>query len=115
MATPLESIPAVATGAGVTGLFAVAVAFIRRKKSPGEVGDTIANAFGKLVDQLQEENASHLKQIDHLREEGQRLRGQLAKLRAFAELVIRHIASLEQIIKDSGGVPPDRPELPALD
>lgn len=104
-----------AVTAAVTGAFAWLAARAGRRRSPDQVGDTIANAFKTLVDELQEENARHLKQLNLLREEGQRLRGQLLKLRAHAEVLFRHIASLEALIRGHGADPPARPALPNLD
>ena len=104
-----------AVTAAVTGVFAWLAARAARRRSPDQVGDTIANAFKTLVDELQEENARHLAAVNQLREEGHRLRGQLQKLRAYADVLFRHIASLEALIRSHGADPPARPALPSLD
>lgn len=101
--------------AAVTGVFAWLAARTGRRRTPDQVGDTIANAFKTLVDELQEENARHLKQLNQLREEGRRLCSQLLKLRAYADILFRHIASLEALIRSHGADPPARPALPNLD
>lgn len=85
------------------------------KAVQAEMSDQIASAFEKLVDQLQEENRRHLHMIEGLRKEGHALRGKLAQLQAFAHLLFKYAAGLEEQLKSLGGTLPPRPELPELD
>ena len=111
LTTPLTAM----VSSALTGVVTLIVARENRKKSPGEAADTLASAFSRLVDQLQEENGRHLAQITCLREEGHRLRNQIDKLRGFATAVFKHIAVLEECIRGLGGSCPDRPVIPPME
>ena len=114
-ATDWNAIAGAVISSAVTGVVTLLVARESRKKTPGEAADTLASAFSKLVDQLQEENGRHLAQISTMREEAHRLRNQLTKLRGFAEAVFKHVKVLEDCIKAMGGTCPDRPVIPPLE
>jgi hypothetical protein len=97
--------------AAVTGLFGYLAARLQFRRRPGEAVDTIATAFGRLVDQLQEENARHLESLRLLREDAHKIRNQLSRLQAFAQTLFGHIAVLERQIVGLGADPAPRPSL----
>ncbi len=101
-----------ATPAAITGLFGYLAARQQFRRKPSDVSDTIAAAFTRLVNELQEENARHMASIRTLREDAHRMRNQLSRLQGFADALFRHIAALEQQILRLGAQPLARPLLP---
>jgi hypothetical protein len=126
MSTPwwVALISALASGGLAAGgaVCAQWVAKRRHKKVvQAEVSDHIADAFRKLVDELQEENGRQLASIRNLRDdaqalekEGQRVRRRLAKVELFVQALIRHILDLEARLIALGATPPLAPTLPDL-
>lgn len=102
---------ATALPAAVTGLFGYLAARLQFRRPPGEVSDAIASAFSKLVNELQEENARHMTSIRTLRDDAQKMRGQLGRLQAFADALFGHIGILERQVVGLGGAPAPRPAL----
>ncbi len=98
----------------ISGLFGYLAARQQFRRKPGEVSDTIATAFSRLVNELQEENARHMASIRTLREDAHKVRAQLTKLQGFADALFRHIAVLERQIIGLGAEPALRPSLPEL-
>lgn len=98
--------------AAITGFFGYMAALIQHRRKPAEESDQIASAFGKLVKDLQAENARHLASIKTLREDAHRMNNQLTKLQAFAHALFRHIGLLERQIISLGAEPAVRPVLP---
>lgn len=94
------------------------IGYAARKRHPkavqAEMSDRISSAFQRLVDELQEENRRHLAMIEALRTESQSLRARLARLQAFAQALFRYADELEAQVRDLGGCPVERPDLPGL-
>jgi hypothetical protein len=97
--------------AAVTGLFGYLAARLQFRRRPGEVSDTIASAFTRLVRELRTENARHLASIRTLREDAQKMQSQLTRLQTFAHALFGHIAILERQIVGLGAEPAARPAL----
>jgi hypothetical protein len=108
--SPIE-IALAALPAAVTGLFGYLAARLQFRRRPGDASDTIASAFSKLVNELQEENARHMASIRILREDAHKMHGQLTRLEGFAQSLFRHIAVLERQIAGLGAEPVARPSL----